>query len=373
MKTKTLFAIILAALMITACGGQSQTSAVVPATEETAGEDAAMDEAQAQEPVEAEQPAMEETSAEEAAPEQPIAADTAYTSPEGLFDLEIPTGWVKDEDAGNAEGAEVESFSSPDGHAHVQVLVSTVGADMTAVQKGQYALDFMKRLCGSDLRVGTDAIMDSGLERLDWRSDANKTSGSSYFDDKNNFLYYVNTYYEDAYESQYKDTLRDVVNSMIVHDEPVSVGGSGSNVNMTAHPAEQGLFTLKVPTDWTQAQDTSTLANSSIDTFTSQDGHAHVQMVVSKVEDGVTAVEKGQYTLDYMKRLYGKDLHVAKDVTLKNGLERLDWWVDGTKTSGSTYFNMKNNYLYFFSTYSEDDYADIYTATLGDVADSFSE
>ena len=81
-----------------------------------------------------------------------------------------------------------------------------------------------------------------------------------------------------------------------------------------------------------------------------------MQTLVNKTSEKTTAVLKGEYTVDYMHRLYGKDLKIGKDLLMDNGLEKLTWWSDESKTSGTTYFDMQDNYLFFFTTASKDKY-----------------
>ena len=212
MKTKSLFILVLAALVLAACGGgQSQAETVVSEPVQVEEQPVVVAEAQVEEPAVVEEAAV----VQEPVVEEPVAASgsTAYTSPENIFTLEVPAGWSQAEDTSTIEDSVIHTFTAPDGHAYVQTIVNEVSPDTTAVLKGQYTLDYMKRLCGDDLRVGTDVTLDDGREKLEWWSDINKTSGTAYFDTQDNNLYITNMYYEDAYEDMYKSTLEDVADS----------------------------------------------------------------------------------------------------------------------------------------------------------------
>jgi hypothetical protein len=138
------------------------------------------------------------------------------------------------------------------------------------------------------------------------------------------------------------------------------------------YTATEDLFALKVPGSWASQQDTTTIEKTVVDTFTAPDGNAFVQVLTNRVDYELDKVLKGQVTLDYMKRLYGKDLRVATDVTLPDGRERLDWWSESSKTSGSTYFEMENRYLFFYTIARKDKYKDQYDPILKEVADSYT-
>lgn len=206
MKTKSLFLIVLAALLMAACGGTSEPETVV-------SEPAQVEE----EPVVVEIEPVEET-VEETEPvvvEEPVVSSgtTDYTSPEDIFTLEIPAGWSQSEDTGTIEDTIIQTFTAPDGHAFVTVLVNEIGMETSAVEKAQYTQDYMRRLCGDDIRYATDVTLDDGREKMEWWSDDNKTSGTVYFDTVDNYLFFYNVYYEDAYEDTYKSTLEDVADS----------------------------------------------------------------------------------------------------------------------------------------------------------------
>jgi hypothetical protein len=202
MKMKMILSILFAALLISACGGKTP-------------------EAPALEPVVVEaQPAVDEPASDQSVEQvqQPVTESgmMPYTAPEGLFDLDIPNGWSYEKDSDVIENTEVETYTAPDGHAFVQVVVNESGIHVSNVEKGQITLDFMKRLYGSDLRVATDVTLADGREKLEWWSDDNATSGTTFFHRIDNFLFFYTTASEDAYEKDYISVLEDVNDSYFI-------------------------------------------------------------------------------------------------------------------------------------------------------------
>jgi len=203
MNKKTLLVIVAAALLLAACGGKQEAAPVA-------------------EPVQVEQPVVVEEApvvAEEApvVAEEAPAADSSgtvdYTSPEEIFSLEIPAGWEYEKDESSIEDAVIETYTAPDGNAFVQTMVNETSIETSALLKGEYTVDYMRRLYGSDLKIGEDVLMDNGLEKLTWWSEKNKTSGATYFDMQDNLLFFFTVGYEDKYEDDYKSELEDVVDS----------------------------------------------------------------------------------------------------------------------------------------------------------------
>ena len=212
MKQKFMFVIVAAAMLLASCGGQSQPAAQaveqapvvaqeIP-TEETMQEAAPVEEA----------PAVEEAPVMEEAPASSNGTIT-FTAPQDLFTLEIPDNWTSERDTAAIENSQIDTYTAPDGHAFVQSLVNSTDEGTSAVLKAQYTRDYMKRLYGSDLRFASDVSLADGREKLEWWSDMNKTSGTTYFNTNDGYLYFATTAYEDAYESDYKSVLQDVADS----------------------------------------------------------------------------------------------------------------------------------------------------------------
>jgi len=206
MKQKSLFVIVAAALLLVSCGGQSQPEAQaveqapvvaqeVPA-EETMPEAAPVEEA----------PAMEEAAASS-------NGTITFTAPQDLFSMEVPENWTAERDTATIEDAQVDTYTAPDGHAFAQSLVNSIEEDTSAVLKSQYTRDYMKRLYGSDLRFASDVSLADGREKLEWWSDMNKTSGTTYFSSKDGYLYFMTVGYDDAYETDYTEVLQQIVDS----------------------------------------------------------------------------------------------------------------------------------------------------------------
>ncbi len=154
--------------------------------------------------------------------------------------------------------------------------------------------------------------------------------------------------------------------------EPQPVEQAASQSGLMDYMAPRELFTLSVPASWAKQTDEKTIENALVETFTAPDGNAFVQILTNRIGNSMTKVLKGQVTLDYMKRLYGRDLRIASDITLYDGREKLEWWSDTNETSGTTCFNTGNKYLYFYTVGYKDGFEDDYASILQEVADSFS-
>lgn len=202
MKRLAIFVILFVALAAAACGGQTSQPAPQPAEQEMAVE-------------------LPEAAAAEAAPAepQPVEQSTSasgmldYKATKGLFTLSIPASWPMTTDTVSIKNTTVETATAPDGNAFVQVLTNRVGNALDKVLKGQVTLDYMKRLYGDDLRVATDVTLADGREKLEWWSEMNEISGTTYFNTGNKYLYYFTVASKDAFEGDYASTLKEVADS----------------------------------------------------------------------------------------------------------------------------------------------------------------
>lgn len=201
---KKLIAIIMLGvfILVTACSGQASQSIEQPVPQEQVVEEP---EDMLLEPEPGEGQAVQQSSGE--------SAMMDYSAPEDLFKLRIPSTWNLEKDTQSIENTVLETFTAPDGNAFVQVMANKVNYSLNNVLKGQVTLDYMKRLYGADMRVATDAAMPDGRERLEWWSEENKTSGTTYFDMGNRYLFFYTVGYKNANESDYAAILKDVAES----------------------------------------------------------------------------------------------------------------------------------------------------------------
>jgi len=105
MNTKTIMSILLAVVLISACGGQTDTPQVQePIVVE---EQPAVEEAAPAEQAELAEPA-------EAQPADPVTASGVmpYTAPEELFALEVPSGWSFSKDTKVIDNTVVETHTA---------------------------------------------------------------------------------------------------------------------------------------------------------------------------------------------------------------------------------------------------------------------
>lgn len=141
---------------------------------------------------------------------------TTHTARYAVFKLDIPTAWVKYEDAGSIGRTVIEEFFSPDKRASVQIAVYQHGELIEQTLKAEKTLEIMRTLYGHDLRVSHDKALPDGQERLEWYAGNKDIHGISFFDSVGSTLYVFCIIWEETTDDIYKPLLEEVAASFSV-------------------------------------------------------------------------------------------------------------------------------------------------------------
>jgi len=132
---------------------------------------------------------------------------------DAIFEIDIPTAWVKYMDAGSIKKTIVEAFFSPDMRASVQIAVYWHGELIEQALKAEKTLEIMHALYGYDLRVSHDKALPDGRERLEWYAANKDIKGISYFDSYGSSIYVFSIVWEEITEEIYLPLLEEIAAS----------------------------------------------------------------------------------------------------------------------------------------------------------------
>jgi len=141
---------------------------------------------------------------------QLYANRNTHTARDAIFEIDIPTAWVKYIDAGPIKKTIVEAFFSPDLRASVQIAVYWHGEMIEQVLKAEKTLEIMRALYGYDLRVSHDKALPDGRERLEWYAANKDIKGISYFDSYGTSIYVFSIVWEETTEEIYLPLLEEI-------------------------------------------------------------------------------------------------------------------------------------------------------------------
>ena len=144
---------------------------------------------------------------------QLYANRNTHTARDAIFEIDIPTAWVKYADAGSIKKTIIEEFFSPDMRASVQIAVYWHGEMIEQTLKAEKTLEIMRALYGHDLRVSHDKALPDGRERLEWYAANKDINGISYFDSYGSSLYVFCIVWEETTEGIYLPLLEEIAAS----------------------------------------------------------------------------------------------------------------------------------------------------------------
>ncbi len=133
-----------------------------------------------------------------------------HTARDAIFEIDIPTAWVKYEDARSIKKTIIEEFFSPDMRASVQIALYRHGALIEQSLKAEKTLEIMRALYGYDLRVSHDKALPDGRERLEWYAANKDINGISYFNSYGSSLYVFSIIWEEPTAKIYLPLLEEI-------------------------------------------------------------------------------------------------------------------------------------------------------------------
>jgi hypothetical protein len=141
---------------------------------------------------------------------------------------------------------------------------------------------------------------------------------------------------------------------------------------------ENRYLAIDVPADWEYSQDVDTVDHFWYwDVFRSPDGHAQIESVVYDDGTAWTAPRSSKQAIYLLHQFYRNtgeedDLRVSENSIQKDGSERLTWSSRSGKSSGISFFEVRNNTAFLMlTTWWDDDYADQYRDILDQVIVSY--
>ena len=136
-----------------------------------------------------------------------------YTSPDQIFELEVPTGWTKYLDISSIQNTVIEEFYAPDLRAKVQVALYRRGARISQTFKAEKGLEIMRALYRPDLKVTHAKAMPDGSERLEWQAKKETVKGLTFFNSTGTSLYFYTIAWDVETEALYKPLLDEIMAS----------------------------------------------------------------------------------------------------------------------------------------------------------------
>jgi len=368
-KLVTISFLILAVLV--GCSGQANAT-----TTTTQPAEAAADVALPEEALETPASAEEETQPEQASEdlEQPVASiayklsDQPYISPSNAFNVYLPESWNCSEtgeyrvDCYNADNTSTLSIRA------IGTGYELLQDDFVSLAKAELVSTFEDVKAYAEI---SQNVLDGTLiNESTWREGDVYWQGTDRMVRSGPAVYYLRfASVQDLFEA-YRTMFEEIVQKVELN--PGAMSGAALYPFTKEFISRELIFSIEVPTSWTEFIDTGSIENTIVNGFISPDKRASVQVATYTRNIRISQEFKGSKSLEIMRKLYGWDLRVpAVDKALQDGREYLVWEGARKGIAGETYFGSVNTTIYIFSILWDDGAKDLYKPVLDKVADSF--
>jgi hypothetical protein len=325
-------------------------------------------------PVQPTHTALQPTFSLPSMPDMPTATAVAtpeietrlYTHPDNLFELSIPISWNENSDNNLTQFEDPASSITID----ARFLDTLYELDQESFARAVNARE-------ANLFGEYDSYLET--DRKVNQSDASYLIEKRLMEDGEQFTV-ISLYHQygqsilildvwsgiEDYEAN-KSQLSNVLTSLSIEKSAVP-----PTARVHADPfSEQsnGAFSLDVPQYWDH--NTSTVENSVVDTYTSPDEQAIIQMVVYDDGEPISGAVAGAFVRNLLRNYYAKDIYVSSYRSINDGREELIWESTGSDYQGITYFDAKDTELIIYTIMTTADYTEVYADLLEKVLNSF--
>ena len=374
MKTyrRNLFISILILAFLTGCGGQPVDSVTAVPQDDVQPAEEIQPEA-LNESVEPTAGATDAETSVEPAPEQPAAAvtytlsDQPYASPSNAFSIYLPENW----NCSETGDYRVDCYNTDN---TASLLVRAIGTGYELLQDDFISLTQAEMVSTyEDLRAYTEVSQEvlegSVINESTWRVGEVYWQGIDRFVRSGPSVYYLKVASVQENFENYRELFNEVIQKVELNDTVMS--GADLYISRKEYVTRELIFTIDVPTSWTEFVDAATIQNTVVSGFLSPDKQASVQIAIYSKGSHISQDFKGTKTLDIMRDLYGWDMRINVDKVQPDGRELLEWYGERKGISGITYFDSLNTSIFILSVIWEDSSKDVYLPVLQEILDSF--
>lgn len=367
-----LVSIFVMAFLIS-CGGQAVESEVSASPEDTQPVEQVQEETVADEAQVPTEELAEPETAEESDPQQPEApiavelSDLPYTSPSNAFSVYLPENWNCSE-----TGDYRVDCHNADNSAALLVRVIATGYellqdDFVALAQAEMVSTFENLKAYAE--VSQDITDGSVINESTWREGEVYWQGIDRFVSSGSAVYYLRfASVQDNFEA-YRNLFNEIIQKVELNETAVT--GADLYASRKEYTSRQLIFTIDVPTSWTEFVDVSSIQNTVVSGFISPDKKASIQVAIYSKGSHISQEFKGSKTLEVMRDLYGWDMRANVDKVEPDGRERLEWYGERKGINGITYFDSLNTSIFIISAVWEDSTKNLYKPVLDEILDSF--
>ena len=296
----------------------------------------------------------------------PKPATRLFEHPEGIFEISLPETWSI-----NSEGDFTNIKDSSSG-VRIDIQIINTGYELDP-ESLAHMVDARETNLFGAFENYLETNLESNAEEGAYTVEKRLSEGGepkiilTQYHQIGPSVLVLDLWSDQVYYVANETDLNNIVSSLSVSEvDGESEAGRGNNL-LTAY--SNGSFSMQVPGFW-RYQNTAT-DHSVVDTFTSPDGNAVIQMIVYDDSEYISGSVAGAFVRNLIRNYYAKDIVVTSYKYLADGREELIWNSAGSNYEGITYFDARDTELIIYTVMSASDYRETYSELLNNALNSF--
>lgn len=263
-------------------------------------------------------------------------------------------------------------FSRPDGAAWFEGAVESSGYSLSQDDYLAYVTNMLNSLYGGTTKdyqlLDEEYLQDRIIITSSFRKGEQQWYAMDFFLQRSRAVYALSFQAHEWVWNSYKDKFSQIIDRASTHtgylkDEQLYIFRK-------PYAAPGGAFSLYIPMGWRVARDEDSFEDGVAETISSPDDEAHIDVIVLDGARRIGDLDIGQASISVLKERFDKDLSIVADDVLLDGRIQVDWVIDRTGDSGTTFFWLKENDLYILTYWSTEDHPGIYKPLLFGIGDS---
>jgi len=297
----------------------------------------------------------------------PLKLDNqAYTDPSRTLSFYPPQGWDL-----TAESPGYVKFTRPDGLAWFEGAVESTGYTLSAEAYNVYVENLLDSLYGNTeeyLLIDREDRVDRIIITSSFIKANQQWYAMDFFLQRERAVYALSFQAHESLWNAYKDRFSQIIDR--VSTQTGYLKDDLLYIFRKSYPAPGGGFEIYYPLGWGLVRDQETYEDGLIDTISSPDDEAHIDVIALDAVQRLANTDIGQASIAILKEQINEDLRIIADDVLLDGRIRIDWQVDATDEIGYTFFWVNGKVMYILTYRYYTDHESLYRSLVTGIGDS---
>jgi len=296
----------------------------------------------------------------------PTIQTSLYKHPDGLYEFAYPSTWTVN------QGNDSTTVTGPGGNVSIDVYLVNTGysldePSLVRLVEGRESNAFSSFENFHEFDRQVDSDQGSLIIRKEFDADGEAKSVTTLYSQSGQMVFILDFWSDQAIQKDSEPVFTNVINSLML-DEPVETNLATMQYSLFM-PYDSDLFSLAVPQYWNFKQTTAN--HSVVETFTSPDEHAVLQIVIYDDGEQISGSIGGAFVRNLLRNYYADDIVVTSDKLIADGREELIWKSPASEYQGKSYFDKRDTTLYIITVMIDNNYEEYYREIIDNILDTY--